>query len=280
MNPSLAAQLQSDQAALLEALMGGRRQSDACAISGLNVQQHGLAARGLNAYRANAHAGAGRALRASHPVVALMLGEESFGALARAFWHACPPERGDWAQWGEGLASFIEHDAQLADAPWLADVALTEWALHVLATAADVPCQPQTLGRLMTDDPRRLALRLAPHQPAWQSPWPVVSLVQAHRREGPGGNGVDAALLEEARSLLAQGVSQRVLVWREGWRPQVREALAGEAAFVQALSDGASLALAVERSPELDFAQWLHVAIQTRLLCAVVPVLTCGDPHE
>jgi hypothetical protein len=74
-------------------------------------------ARGLKSYQANGHALAQRALQAAYPVVAQLLGEESFADLARALWHAQPPIRGDIAHWGGGLAVFLEASAQLRKSP-------------------------------------------------------------------------------------------------------------------------------------------------------------------
>jgi len=61
---------------------------------------------GLRAYRAHGRELAPRALAGAYPVMAQLLDEENFGALARAFWLAQPPAAGDLGQWGEGLAGF------------------------------------------------------------------------------------------------------------------------------------------------------------------------------
>ena len=73
--------------------------------------------RGLKAYQANAHMLAERALQSSYPVMAQMFGDDSFGELARALWHAHPPKRGDMAQWGDALAGFVQADPQLQPEP-------------------------------------------------------------------------------------------------------------------------------------------------------------------
>jgi Putative DNA-binding domain len=272
MTTQSTAQLAQDQAALLHALMAWPREADAESAARLNVHQHTLTARGLNAYRANAHSGAERALRASYPVLALMLGDESFDAMARAFWHGHLPSSGDWAQWGEALSCFIEAAEQLADAPYLTDVARVEWEMHSLATAPDTFVQAQSFDLLTQRDPAELTFQLAPHCAAWQSAWPVVSLVHAHTLGDAQNDGVDDELLEQARVLLAQGVSESILVWRDGWRPCVREALKGEAEFLNAITNGQSLDAALNQSPNLDFVLWLQTAIQTRLLTAVTQI--------
>ncbi len=117
-------------------------------------------ARGLKVYQANGHALACNALRAAYPVVAQLLGEESFDALARALWHAQPPLRGDAAQWGGALPEFVRVSDQLASEPYLPDVAALEWALHLAASAADASADPSSFALLADHDPADLALLL------------------------------------------------------------------------------------------------------------------------
>jgi len=118
--------------------------------------------RGLAAYRTNANALAERALQAAFPVVAELIGFESFALMARQFWHRHPPERGDLAWWGAALPDFLAHDPQLADVPYLADVARVEWALHRIASAADAPVQPASFELLNQQDPDTVTLQLPP----------------------------------------------------------------------------------------------------------------------
>ncbi|MBI2748186.1 MAG: putative DNA-binding domain-containing protein [Burkholderiales bacterium] len=219
-------------------------------------------ARGLKAYQANGHMLAERALQAVYPVLAQLLGGESFADLARALWHAHPPTRGDVACWGGDLAAFVQTSAQLQDEPYLADVARAEWALHQCAGAPDASADLSTLALLTSEDPDQLTLALAPGCTALRCAWPVAAILGAHRDGKPS--------LQEAGALLRAGVAQDVLVWRAGLRPAVREAVAGEVDVVQALLDGASLGGALERAPALDFGQWLPMAVQTGLALAVV----------
>src|SRR5690242_17624053 len=101
--------------------------------------------RGMQAYQANAGASAERALAASFPTVQALMGEESFAAMARAFWHANPPLRGDLAWFGEALPAFIADSEQLADVPYLSDVARLDWLLALAERAADAKTDPTTL---------------------------------------------------------------------------------------------------------------------------------------
>ena len=251
--------LAAQQQALLDALLVWPRDDDV-EKRAISVSRTG--ARGLKAYQANGHALAERALQAAYPVVTQLLGAESLQALARAFWHAQPPRCGDMAQWGEGLAAFLGASAQLAETPYLADVARVEWALHTCASAADQAADPASFALLMTHDPAELRLVLAPGCQVLTSAWPVASLMDAHRLGNPS--------LAEAGQRVREAVAETALVWRAGLRPAVREARAGEAAWVAALLAGQTLAPALDGAPALDFNAWLPHAVQTQLLLGVV----------
>ena len=218
-------------------------------------------ARGLKAYQANGHALAERALRAAYPVVAQMLGDESFADLARALWHAQPPERGDIACWGGGLAAFIQASAQLQDEPYVPDVARAEWALHQCAGALDLSADVSTLVLLTTHEPSQLQLVLAPGSAVVRSVWPIASILGAHLEASPS--------FAEAGAHLLAGVAQDVVVWRAGLRPRVRLALDGEADALQGMLDGGSVAHALDAAPALDFGQWFPMAVQTGLVLVV-----------
>lgn len=221
-------------------------------------------ARGLMAYQANGHALALRALGASYPVLVQLLGEDSFASLARAFWHAQPPEKGDVSQWGEALPGFLASSSQLEEEPYLPDVARVEWALHRCASAADVQADVLSFQWLVERDPEQLALVLAPGCALVQSVWPVASVMTAHLQASPDFDVVGRRL--------SAGVTETALVWREGLRARVRQALPGEVELVGALLAGQALSSALEGAGDLDFNAWLPMAVQTGLLLAAKPM--------
>jgi hypothetical protein len=254
--------LARQQQVLLDALLAWPAEN---AIKTIAVYAVDPGARGLKAYQTNGHMLAERALQAAYPVVAQLLGGESFADLARALWHARPPLRGDIACWGGDLPAFLQSSVQLQDEPYLADVAQAEWALHQCAGAPDADADLSTLALLTHEDPAELTLALAPGCAVLRSAWPVAAILGAHRDGNPS--------LQEAGALLRDAVAQDVLVWRAGLRPAVRAAMAGETDAVQALLEGASLGLALEHASDLDFGQWLPLAVQTGLVlaCRAVP---------
>jgi hypothetical protein len=195
-------------------------------------------AMGLAAYRANAHATAARALAAAYPVLRALLGPDSFDSLSRAYWHHAPPQRGDLAHWGATLPAFLEADAQLADTPYLADVARVEWGLHRAASAADGEAAPASFALLAQHAPERLRLRLAPGTALYTSRWPVASMILAHQTDPPD--------LREAAARLHAGVGETVRIWREGLRPRLRAIQSSDAQRLSAALAGASLQTVIE----------------------------------
>lgn len=227
--------------------------------------------RGLQALRSNGEALAVRALTAAYPVTAELVGSESFEPLARYFWKQQPPERGDIAQWGAGLADFLEAAPQLADEPFLGDVARVEWLLHCAATAADAVADVASLALLAGEGPGQPTLVLCDGTALLASDWPVVSIIHAHLVSGDE----KAQALAQVTGLLQEGASERALVWRQGFKPQLRRVGAAEHALLSALLAGLPLEDALNEAlaapldhvqGPFDFSAWLGQAVQTGLV--------------
>jgi Putative DNA-binding domain len=235
-----------------------------------NMQWLDQQSAGLAVYQNNARMLSPQALAVAFPVLQMMLGEDNFVGLARLLWREHPPHCGDLGQWGADLPQFIAHGAaaqQLADEPYLADVARVEWALHQCARAADATTEPQSLALLMQHEPHHLRLSLCPAWALIESSYPVVSLVNAHAPDATEHE------LQMAGQSLREGVAETALVYRQGFRPQVRQALPGEAVFLNKLAAGADLSTALDatlNADALDFSAWLPLAVQTGLLLGVV----------
>ena len=247
--------LAQQQQVLLDALFAWPAQD---AMKNVALCAKDTKARGLKAYQANGHALAERAMQAAYPVLAQLVGAESFAELARALWHAHPPVCGDIAQWGEAMPAFLRSSAQLQDEPYLADVAAAEWALHRCASVANTAADLSTLALLTTHEPEQLHFALAPGCAVVRSSWPIASILGAHLDQNPS--------FAQVGQQLREGVAQDVVVWRYGMRPTVRLALPGEATLVAALLQGATLAQALDSAPDLDFGAWLPSAVQSGLV--------------
>jgi len=226
-------------------------------------------ARGLAAYRANAGASAERALAAAFPTLEQLVGAESFAALARAFWHAHPPQRGDLAEFGETLPAFIAGSPSLADEPYLADSARLDWAVHRAEHAADPVVDPAGLERLAQHEPARLTLRLQPGTALVSSAHPIATVWHAHRSDA-------ADRFAPVRAAFATAAAEHALVWRDGWRARVQSIPSPDAAFTHALLEGASLAHALQTAGDgFDFEPWLLDSLRERRIAGAA--LIDGD---
>ena len=234
------------------------------ALAGLGSSAFNL--RGLQVYQANRAVLAERTLASTYPVVAQLIGFESFEPLARHFWRQHPPRRGDMGQWGEALPEFLAAAPQLADEPFLADVARIEWALHRAASAPDAVLDAASFALLSGDPAQPVSLALSPGTFALASAYPVVSIINAHLLGQP--------TMDEAAARLREGQSECALAWRQGLKPKVRAVDSAEYHLISALKNGATLEAALDQAsktePAFDFNGWLGRAVQTGLITAAI----------
>ncbi|WP_439112744.1 HvfC/BufC family peptide modification chaperone [Hydrogenophaga sp.] len=275
--------LGAQQQALLQALLARpgsalARSAAACLPDFLDTR-HIQTTRGLAVYQANGHAMAERALFSAYPVVAALIGAANFALLARDLWHQHPPQRGDLAQWGDALPGFLQHNAQLADVPYLSDVAHTEWALHAATGAADIAPDPASFARLAHEAPEGLALTLAPGTTVVCSAYPVASLVGAHLHATPR--------LDEAAQRLRNGQGEHALVWRQGHRARLQGIQPNASALLQTLLAGADLPQALnaafavtDSASNFDFSAWLSAAVTDALVTGVHSLLPNAQPEN
>ena len=260
-----------EQQALLQAVLGqGLDEPLSHWVARGSARQEQLWQRGLQVYRANGQALAERVLLGAYPVLAQLMGEESFAMLARHFWAAHPPQRGDMACWGDGLADFMDAAPQLKDDPYLGDVARLEWLMHQAASAADVDADLASFALLASSDPSLITLTLGSGVALLPSPYPVASIVNAHLLGSP--------TLAQAGPLLQEGHSEQALVWRHGFKPCTRAVSSAECMLLRQLKAGQPLLNALEASetaqsspqddaPPFDFNVWLGDAVRTGLIC-------------
>jgi hypothetical protein len=177
------------------------------------------------------------ALAANFPVVAELVGEAFFRALAAEFIREHPPRTPSLLLYGEELPRFIDAFAPAQTVACLADVARLECAWNRACHAAEA--QPLGLSALAALSPESLLhcrLRLHPSVQVVGSKHPVVSLWRAHR-EG------------RTHEPLATDAPESGLVLRPIAEVEVLHIDAALATFVVALSRGESIAQAA-RGPE------------------------------
>lgn len=228
------------------------------------LREHGeRAARGIEAYRANAEAVAERALAAVFGTVQALLGQEDFAHLAAEFWRAAPPVHGDLGEWGDTLPAWLAAHAGMAPWPYLADCARLDLALHRNERAADAVADTESLNLLATTDPSLLAMTLMPGTELLQSRWPLAAIHRAHHVPA---DEADAAF-EVVRGLLGavtdSSPQTAVLVVREGWRAVVHALDAPAGRWTLSLLDSQALEEALAHAGDaFDFSAWLATALQ------------------
>ena len=217
------------------------------------------AARGIEAYRANAEALAERALGAVFGTVQAMVGDEDFAHLAIDFWRAHPPVRGDMGEWGDAFPAWLAAHPAMAPWPYLGDCAHLDLALHRNERAADAVFEAASLALLETTDPDRLHLLLMPGTELLRSAWPIGTIHQAH----DAADDRSELAFDAVRHALDPPRAEAVLVVREGWRAVVH-VLGGDAAdWTEGLLRGHSLEAALAAAGEgFDFASWLGTALR------------------
>lgn len=166
----------------------------------------------FNVYRNNRLASLNAALADGFPVVAQLVGEEFFTALAHAFVQAHPPTSPVLLDWGDAFADFVggfmaalPPDAQL---PYLADVARLERARVRACHAADaepLPASQLAAALQRPQDLPRLRFRLQPGLAVLDSSHPVVTLWRAHQTDGDVQLPDRSTWAGEAALVLRQG---------------------------------------------------------------------------
>ncbi len=234
-------------AALLEA--------DRAPPHGIIVPSGASVARRFAVYRNNVVAGLVSALESRFPVVAELVGDAFFRAMAQNFAVANPPGSPLLFRYGEAFPAFIEGFGPAAGLPYLADVARLEMARGRAYHAADArPLSADAFASLTPKALETATLILHPSVQLLSSRFPALSIWQAH--QGPDRPGV-AAWEPEAALIVRPELD--VMEYRLP---------AGGFAFVSALAGGASFtqaaALAAEAVGQFEPMHSLALLIEAR----------------
>ena len=222
---------------------------------------------GLDAYRINAAAIAERALAAVFPTLQALIGSEDFEHLAREFWRADPPARGDLGEWGTSFPAWLEVHAAFDAWPYFGDTARLDLAVHQCERAADADFDAASLALLSEAEPQQLTLVLMPGTALIRSRWPIVTIHAAHQ--------APEADFDAMRLAIDSELAETALVVRQGWRASMHRLDAATARWTASLLAGATLDQAlVDAGEGFDFAAWLTSAIQQKWLKAAV---LCAD---
>lgn len=170
-------------------------------------------------------------LHGRFPAVVQHIDVELFAGLARAFADAYPPRSPVLIDWGADMPAFLAEFEPTRDIDFLPDLACLEWLRWRALHAADARAMPvHELAGYATTHPELLFLRLHPSVSSLRSAFPVISIRE--RSFAP------------QLVVIGTWTAQAALVARVGDDVATIEIGAGAAAFVAALSEGATLAAA------------------------------------
>lgn len=198
------------------------------------------AGRRYNVYRNNILSSLIEALEANFPTVQSLLGSENFTHLARDFIRHHPPRSQILAQYGVEFATFIAGHPNLAQLPYLKDIAKIDHLVRESYHAADhVALMPDQLAAIPAETLGDHSICLAPSLRFTVSPYPLYDIWQFANGVGPAPTS---------------GTGQGVLIIRAAFDPEVLQLTPDEVAALQHLFAGKSL---VQASRDCDITALL-----------------------
>jgi Putative DNA-binding domain len=201
----------------------------------------GVPSRRFAVYRNNVYAV--DVLAGRFPVVARLVGEEFFRAMARLYVEREPPAAAVLIRYGASFPDFIAGFPPAVSVPYLSGIAALEWAWHSAYHAADtVPLPLQALASA-ADHAEDAVLSLHPSLGIVRSPYPIVSIYELNLQ----GGDVPPTKVSGAED---------ALVARPRLEVEIRRLPKGGAAFILALKEGSPIgeaaAIALREAPDFD----------------------------
>jgi hypothetical protein len=180
--------------------------------------------RRFGVYRNNVYASLIEVLAGRFPVVARLVGDEFFRAMARAYVEREPPRSAVLIRYGVSFPNFIAGFAPAASVPYLGDMASLEWAWHAAYHAPDAAPLPLAELAGAIDHAEDAVLTLHPSLSVVRSPYPIVSIFELNTQAGDVPptrieGGEDALVvrprLEVELRLLPKGGASFILALKE-----------------------------------------------------------------
>lgn len=226
----------------------------------------------LSLHRNHVRATLTEALALHFPVVARLIGEAGFNALATRFIGKYPPDEPRLALFGARFPAFLAALPELAHLPMVAEVAGFEWARHRAALAPHVPpFEATSLATMGPDAVELLRLALVPGASLIETAHAVDHIWEINQA---GRDGTPTQPIAEAR---------RLVLWRDG-AGAIRAAAmgVGEDAFLRALGPAAgalapALDAALAAEPGADPGAILARPLGLGLLCLFDDIQSFGD---
>lgn len=239
---------------IIAGLVAGTLESSALAGLMSDGADPGPAAR---VYRNSSLLAACDALKSNYQATGLIMGDEFFSAMARAYVDANRAEQRSLVGYGRSLPEFIDSAAEQHGLPWLSSIAQLDRAwLEAHLAKDDKPLAPEDLAGLACDEEKLLAAQFGLRR--------SVCLVETAQTVFDLWQDLRAKRLPEAAVEVSSG-AQHVLIWRHESEVQSRTTGPGEHAFLGALSRGKTLGNAAQSgvSAEETFDAGSALAINT-----------------
>jgi hypothetical protein len=222
-----------------------------------------IVTRRFNVYRNNVYGGLIGVLEARYPAVRRLVGGEFFRAMARIFIDESPPYSPVLLEYGFRFIEFLKSFEPVSDEPYLPDVALLEWQMHVARHAADSVALSLVTIAAHGEKAADLKIRFAPAVSLVSSPYPVFSLWRANASE-----------LRETNSASFQG-TEFVFVSRPALAPEAVRIPPACATLIAALSTdrtvGEAAEAALKEQPNFPLSRAFALLITQKAIAEVRP---------
>lgn len=167
-------------------------------------------------YRNNVVMSLTEVLEAYFPVVARLVGEEFFRAMARVFIVVSPPRSPVLSRYGAEFPDFLESFPPAADLPYLPDVARLEWLQQRSYHAADaMPLTAADLAVVPADDIARLSFVFHPSAQILRSRHPIYAIWRTNTFDDDVSH-IDARTQGESVLVSRVGLEVRTLLLAPG----------------------------------------------------------------
>ena len=197
-------------------------------------------------------------LATRYPVIRRLVGELSFRVVARRFTLSHPASRVVPDSFGDNFPHFIRSLGNAACIEYVADVAELEMLQHKSRYARHVrPLAALALCSLPEERLNRLRIMLHPSVFLIQSRFPIVTAWENHQTN-------------DADGMIERWVAEAAIVARPFLEVEVRRLPSGGYAFLRALSEGKTVAtaveIAIEVTPQFDTVSSLRLIDEARII--------------
>jgi hypothetical protein len=207
------------------------------------------------------HSGQIELLAARYPVIRRLVGELSFRVVARRFILSQPPSGVVPNSFGDGFPRFIRSLGNATCIEYVADVAELEMLQHKARYAQHVrPLAALALSSLQAETLSGLRLVLHPSVCLVQSRFPIVTAWETNQANDGDG-------------MIERWVAEAAIVARPFFAVEVRRLPPGGYAFLRTLSEGNTVAAAVEIAiavtPQFDVVSNLKLIEEAKVVVGV-----------